>query len=124
MSAPWILVADDDPDVREMLMLLLNLEGYEVEGASDGVEALERIRTRGQPGLLLLDLRMPRMSGGELAEVLRGDPGWSQIPIVVLSGDLAATHTPSKFGAVAALAKPVERTTLLRLVHDVVPNGG
>ena len=64
-ARPWILVVDDDDDVRDVVMAILDARGYETVAARDGVEALERLRRRGGPALMLLDLRMPRMSGPE-----------------------------------------------------------
>jgi CheY-like chemotaxis protein len=112
----FILVVDDDEDVCDVLAIVLTLKGQDVSVAHDGVEALAAIRARGRPRLILLDLRMPRLSGRELIEVLHRDPQLASIPIVVLSGDLAALDNVVGLGAQAYLRKPIELEELYRVV--------
>jgi two-component system, OmpR family, response regulator MprA len=71
MSAMRIMVVDDEPAVRDSLRRALSLEGYDVELAADGAEALEAIGERGDPDAILLDVLMPRIDGLELARRLR-----------------------------------------------------
>jgi CheY-like chemotaxis protein len=111
-----ILVVDDDADIREVTMLLLAGEGYDVASAADGIDALAWIAANPKPELIVLDLRMPRMSGGEFLHALRQDPTCAAIPIVVLSGDVPATQSASALGAQAYLGKPVDLDTLLAVV--------
>jgi CheY-like chemotaxis protein len=81
-----ILVVDDDLDSRDAVCELLEDEGYAVATAGDGVEALEWLRAAAQaPGLILLDLVMPRMSGRDFLDELRRDPRLAQPPIIALS---------------------------------------
>jgi two-component system, OmpR family, response regulator CpxR len=94
-----ILVVEDDPDIREMLIACLSQEG-EVEGAADGQEALERLARGPPPSVLLLDLRMPRLSGEELLREMERSP--SQPPVVTMS---ACTHEAPP-GSWAHLDKP------------------
>ncbi len=68
-----ILVVEDEADIRELLRYSLNQEGFAVEEAADGAEALERIARRA-PDLVMLDLMLPRMSGLEICRRLRADP--------------------------------------------------
>jgi chemosensory pili system protein ChpA (sensor histidine kinase/response regulator) len=109
-------VVEDDEDIRESLELILARHGYAVLGARDGVDALQQIRTHGRPGLILLDLRMPRMNGEELAAVLREDAALAPTPIVVLSGDANAREVERAIGARGLLAKPVDLHALLAMV--------
>jgi two-component system, OmpR family, response regulator MprA len=71
MNAVRIMVVDDEPAVRESLRRALSLEGYDVELAADGAEALEAIRDHGDPDAILLDVLMPRLDGLEVARRLR-----------------------------------------------------
>ena len=71
MNTVRIMVVDDEPAVRESLRRALSLEGYDVELAADGAEALEAIRDHGDPDAILLDVLMPRLDGLELARRLR-----------------------------------------------------
>jgi signal transduction histidine kinase/DNA-binding response OmpR family regulator/ligand-binding sensor domain-containing protein len=79
-----LLVVDDDPDVHEMLEQELTREGYLLERATTGAEALERAENL-RPDVIILDLMMPGMSGFEIAESLRLRDSTSRIPIVVLT---------------------------------------
>jgi two-component system response regulator MprA len=109
----YVLVVDDDADVREAIADVLRVEGLAVAVARDGREALERLTsTEEKPSLILLDLMMPRMSGWQLLEVLRDDRTLASIPVCVVSA--SGSKTPS--GARALLHKPFELQTLLDLV--------
>jgi CheY-like chemotaxis protein len=123
VTPPWILVVDDDDDIREAIVMLLELDGYQVLGAGDGLQALDEIRGRGRPNMILLDLRMPRMNGEELAATLHADPTLAAVPIVVLSGDTNAADVASAIGARALLRKPVDLSTLLAAVRPFLPDG-
>lgn len=79
-----LLVVDDDEELRMTLADVLELEGYEVVTAANGQEALGWMR-HFLPDLILLDLRMPVMSGPELCRILRAHPQWRFIPILVVS---------------------------------------
>jgi CheY-like chemotaxis protein len=116
-----ILVVEDDEDLRDGILVILEMYGYEAFGAKDGVDALHEMRTRGRPGLILLDLRMPRMNGEELAAIVRRDPILASTPIVVLSGDTTAPEVAAAIGAVGLLVKPVDLPTLLAMVRRVLP---
>jgi CheY-like chemotaxis protein len=117
---PQILVVDDDPDILEALSEILEAEGYEVDRARHGREALARIEQR-RPDLILLDLMMPVMDGWEFSQVLRQRSDWDDIPVVVLSADRQAGAKARVVGARGFLAKPFELTELLRVVGDTVP---
>jgi CheY-like chemotaxis protein len=116
-SPGWILVVDDDQDVRDVIATLLELNGYVVVGAEDGLAGLRAIRERGRPAGVLLDLRMPRMNGAEFARALREDSALATIPIVVLSGDLRAIGTDDVPEAADCLKKPCDLDHLLGVVR-------
>ncbi len=79
-----ILIVDDDPEIRESLKDVLEAEGYSIAVAANGREALERLRVE-TPSLVLLDLMMPVMSGGEVLAELRKSDAHRELPVVVLS---------------------------------------
>jgi len=83
-SSRKILVADDDEMSVEFFDVMLSKLGFIVQRAGDGVEALEKVR-QFKPDLILLDNIMPRMSGWELTRLLKGDPLYQDIPIIMFS---------------------------------------
>jgi CheY-like chemotaxis protein len=122
-AEPWILVVDDDEDIRAVILLLLDMAGYAAVGAADGLEALERIQSRGRPALVLLDLRMPRLNGPGFVGALRADPALAAVPIVVLSGDAMASEIASSLGVSGCLKKPVDLEDLVGAVDRHCPAG-
>ena len=109
----YVLVVDDDIDVRESMADILRVEGVEAVVAGDGREALRLLQTRSdKPFLILLDLMMPRMSGWELLERLGADRALASIPVCVVSASGASL--PS--GAQTMLSKPFDIQRLLDVV--------
>jgi len=112
-----VLVVDDDPDILDALSEILEVEGYDVQRARNGREALQRLE-HGLPDLVLLDLMMPVMDGWEFARSLA--PG-ARPPIIVLSADRNVSAKAKEIGALGWLAKPFELSELLEAVRSVVP---
>jgi DNA-binding response OmpR family regulator len=80
-----VLVIDDNPTIVELIKYAVNLQGrYDVVVAYDGVEGLERIYLE-QPDCVIIDVKMPRMDGYQLARCLRGDPRTLNVPLIILS---------------------------------------
>jgi chemosensory pili system protein ChpA (sensor histidine kinase/response regulator) len=117
-SAP-ILIVEDDPDLRLVHSEILSHEGYPVLTAADGVEALEMVERSGPPAVILLDLRMPRMNGWDLAARLRQHARWREIPIVVVAAHYRIADEAAAIGARAWLHKPVSIDAMLRLVGEI-----
>jgi len=118
MSA--VLVVDDDPDIRETLQIVLELQGHSVLLAANGRQALAELRRSPAPCLILLDLMMPDMNGWEFMAAQRADERLSSIPVVLLSGDagiseMAAAHE------IECLEKPVDVMTLVQTVKRFCP---
>lgn len=123
MSTPWVLVVDDDDDLRDTMLMLLDMHGYTAIGASNGLDALQVIRTRGRPAIILLDLRMPAMNGQEFAAALHDDPALAPTPIVLFSGDSNASEVAASVGACKLLSKPVNLSELVSVVRHVIATG-
>jgi CheY-like chemotaxis protein len=104
-----------------MIVLLLGMHGFDVLGACDGLHALEQIRRRGRPGIVFLDLRMPRMNGPDFVQALRQDSVLAAIPIVVMSGDAMATDVAAALGAAKCLVKPLTLPQLLEAIVGFTP---
>ena len=111
-----ILVVDDDIGIRASVGALLEEEGYQVEEAVNGLDALERLE-RAPPTLVLLDMRMPIMDGWEFAERLR--LGNFEVPIVVMSAARDAGTWAGEIGAAAHIDKPFDPDALVALVDDI-----
>jgi two-component system cell cycle response regulator DivK len=80
-----ILVAEDDAASRELIGELLTAEGYSVEMAADGREALTRLQDGARPDLVLLDIQMPQLDGYEVMRRLRATPGLEGLPVVAFT---------------------------------------
>ncbi|MGK3996517.1 response regulator [Sorangium sp. So ce1024] len=114
-----ILVVEDDLDIRSILSQLLMFEGYDVEEAADGAEALALLRRSKPPALILLDLMMPVMDGWQLRAELQRDPALASIPVVVVSADVRAEQEASRLRVAGLLKKPLQIEPLLELVHQI-----
>jgi CheY-like chemotaxis protein len=87
MAKTKVLIVEDNSDVRHLYAIGLNQKGFEVKLASNGAQAIERIRTE-KPDIILLDWLMPLMDGGEVIKHISND-GAASIPIIVISGQPA-----------------------------------
>src|SRR5581483_3875320 len=114
-----ILLVDDEPALRELLRATFEGADVFVDEAGSGAEAEARIARR-RPDVIVLDLRMPGMSGTELCERLKADPATRAIPIVVLTGaDGDETRSARRAGASAVMRKPFSPLDLLAVVQRV-----
>lgn len=111
-----VLVVDDEPDMLEVLELLLDGCGYRVVTARNGAEALAAMR-RSRPAFVLLDLMMPVMDGWQFrAEQLR-DPTLADVPVAIFTGSGATVRRTGLEGTVAFLQKPAPMEDVMRLVE-------
>lgn len=114
--AKRILVVEDDTSIRELLVELLESEGYEVSSAVNGLEGIRHLQNNLKPDLILIDLMMPVMDGYTFrTEQLKNDL-WSTIPTVVMSAEANAKEKMKSFNITAFLSKPVELDTILKTV--------
>ncbi len=120
-----ILIAEDEPDIRDLIMFTLQFGGHEVIATSSGSEAIERAVSE-QPDLILLDVRMPRMTGYEACEALKKNPQTEKIPVVFLSakGQEKEVENGLKVGAVAYILKPFAPDQLLKQVKELLDQHG
>ena len=122
LPAGNVLIVEDDREVREMLAAFLATQGFHAVAAEDGLEALHLLRTvrhraPDTPCLVLLDLRMPRLSGGEFRRAQLGDPTVANVPVAVMSGATDAEQRAQALGAVATVTKPIDVDLLLAVVR-------
>jgi DNA-binding response OmpR family regulator len=111
-----ILIADDDPYIRQLLEIALSDNGYEVVSASDGYELVRLAQDRA-PSLILVDLAMPRMNGYEAIRQLRNDTRTAHVPMLILTARTGANDIVIGFetGADDYILKPFDLNELLAL---------
>lgn len=110
-----VLVVDDEPMVRETLGQVLTEEGYVVDLAVDGETALERV-TAARPDAILLDLMMPGMNGRQFLQVLRGNPIYEHVPVLIMTAVHGLNVNLQTLGASEVVEKPFNVDELLNKV--------
>ena len=115
-----ILIVDDEPSARETLTAMLDGQGYQLELAINGFEALQTAE-RVRPDLILLDVMMPGMDGFETCRRLRSTPQLAEVPIIILTAldNHASLMKGLESGADDFLSKPVERRELVARVRTI-----
>jgi CheY-like chemotaxis protein len=114
MPSPKILLVEDDPAIRTLMVTWLDIEGYDVRTASNGREALVRLREEA-PCLMVVDLNMPLMDGAELRRQQLQMPGLSAIPFILVSASDNAMQIAQDLG-IDLITKPFDADRLLRIV--------
>lgn len=116
-----ILIAEDERDIRDLVAFTLRFAGHEVVAVGNGAEAVEAARTE-MPELILMDVRMPRMTGYEACEAMKADPQLKDIPVVFLSakGQDSEIKTGLNLGAAEYLLKPFAPMELTEHVAELL----
>jgi CheY-like chemotaxis protein len=119
----FVLIADDNADMRELLKWVFEVEGFKVATAADGALALQLLNLD-RPDVLITDLMMPQVSGFELIRRLRGSPQWADLPVIAISAYpedyLSEAHDA---GATQVMRKPVEFAELVEAVNGCLALG-
>lgn len=112
-----LLVVEDESDIREIFKLILEADGYRVETAANGQEALNCLKILPPPNLILLDLMMPVMNGWEFLQMRESMPQLKEIPIVVISAFLDKLQPGGVLdGAAGFLRKPFDINAVLEMI--------
>lgn len=121
-SRGHILVADDEPHIRRILVTLLGGAGFAVSEVSDGDEALAALDAASAPDLLILDLMMPRVSGLEVLNRLQARPVHRRMPVIVLTakGQDADRQAALSAGAEEFITKPFSPKKLLARIQEIL----
>jgi len=115
-----ILIVDDDPEITTLLALIMKHVGYEPVECNDATQAYE-LCAREMPDCILLDLMMPGIDGWKLLEIFRSSDGLSDIPIVVLTGNVNADREQlTQQGVKGFLVKPFDPHILIKLVDRLL----
>ncbi|HEV1998133.1 MAG TPA: response regulator [Candidatus Dormibacteraeota bacterium] len=118
---PRLIVVEDEPALRKVLAMRLNIDGFDVATASDGREALALMRVE-RPDLVLTDLMMPGMDGAELTSVIKADPELKHIPVMVLTAlkEQRERDHLMALGADAFAAKPYDSAELTEKIRKLI----
>jgi CheY-like chemotaxis protein len=112
-----ILLVDDEAGLLKMTLLRLKVSGYEALGAVTGLEGLDLAR-REMPDLILLDVLLPGIDGGEVAKILKKDEKLKHIPVLLMSAEIETLEKRAReSGADGYLFKPFETEDLLGMIH-------
>lgn len=116
-----ILIAEDERDIRDLVTFTLQFAGYEVVSAANGSEAVEMARAE-MPDLIMMDVRMPVMTGYEACRVLKEDGPTQNIPVVFLSakGQEQEVQSGMDAGAIDYILKPFSPENLTRRVEEIL----
>lgn len=119
-----ILIAEDNPDARELLDIILKEEGFEVISAEDGQIAIEAAKSR-RPDLIITDIQMPNLDGIDLIKALRCQPELANVPVLVITANNSGIIKDAiEAGASAAASKPVEIDALIALIRSLLTSVG
>lgn len=113
-----ILVVEDDEDLRDTMCSLLELDGYRAVGVFNGLEALRYLEANGPPCVILLDLMMPGMSGGEFRAHQLADAMLARVPTIVVSAMELGHQQAHVLNAAGYLSKPVNPKQLAQTVRQ------
>lgn len=115
-----ILIADDEPDIIEIINYNLQINGYEVETAKDGDEAIQKAK-QFKPDLIILDIMMPKKNGIEVCKILRSQPEFNETVIIFLTAlnDELSHVKGLEFGADDFISKPVSPKIVLSKVNAI-----
>lgn len=122
---PKIVIAEDEPDIRELITFTLQFAGFEVIPTSNGAEALEATQ-REVPDLVMMDVRMPKMTGYEACRAMKADPNIQHIPVIFLSakGQESEIKEGLEAGAEEYLLKPFAPDQLIEQIRAVLAKHG
>jgi DNA-binding response OmpR family regulator len=122
---PKIVIAEDEPDIRELITFTLQFAGFEVSPTSNGAEALEATQ-REIPDLVMMDVRMPKMTGYEACRAMKADASTRHIPVIFLSakGQESEIKEGLEAGAEEYLLKPFAPDQLIERIRAILAKYG
>jgi CheY-like chemotaxis protein len=128
-NVPCVLVVDDTPALRLLIRINLELEGFEVDEAVDGQDALERLAAMADdelPDLITFDVVMPRMDGFDAAEAVRADPRYEGVALVMVTTQAGPADRlrGQQIGVDAYVTKPFEPGELTETLQQVLVERG
>ena len=118
-----IMIVDDSVTMILSVRSNLEMHGFKVETAADGVQALSKLKSGIKPDLIITDINMPNMGGLELIQNVRGLPGFRFTPILTLTTESQSSKRDEgkKLGATGWIVKPVDGADLIKIIKQVLP---
>ena len=116
------LVVDDSPAMRQLISFALRrLPGVEIVEAADGVDALKKLPD-GDFNLIITDINMPVMDGLKLVKLIKGNPVYKEIPVIIITTEGAVEDREKglALGAEAYIAKPIQTSNLLKKIQEII----
>jgi two-component system phosphate regulon response regulator PhoB len=114
-----VLIVEDDPDVRDLLRVLLVAEGYRVVTVANGRDGLDYLRSSADTCIVLLDWLMPVMDGERFRRQQLRDRSLAWIPVIAVSGGMESAHSARELGIDRILLKPLDLDRVRDSVRDV-----
>jgi DNA-binding response OmpR family regulator len=120
-ARPQIIIVDDDRDTREMLTLALDLEGFEVRTAANGLRLISAMHVD-RPDVILLDIMMSWIDGFELCRAIKQNPSFSDIPVIFISARKSDEDERAgrAAGAIDYFAKPLDIERLVERIREIL----
>lgn len=116
LTAPRVLVVDDDPDMLEICSLVLEYEGYNIDIARNGAEAYEAVSNR-RADVVLMDVMMPVIDGITVCKMMKRDPRTCDLPVIIMSASESLREQAKIASADAVIAKPFDIDHLVSMVN-------
>ncbi len=123
-ARPRVIIVDDDRDTREMLTLALELEGFDVGQAANGLRLISAMHVD-RPDVILLDVMMSWIDGFELCRAIKRNPTFADIPVIFISARKGPEdeRTGLEAGAVAYFSKPIDMRSLTGRIREILGVG-
>lgn len=121
MDKKRILIVEDEESLLKLETILLTVKGYEVEGALNGIEALNRLKSKNFD-LILLDIMLPDIDGFEICKTVKQDPEYAHIPVVMLTAKKMPEDRikGEECGASAYLTKPFKSAMIIEVIDKIL----
>lgn len=117
----YVLLVEDDPDIRELVLEAFQIMNVEAKSASCGSDAIEILHKHGKPAVVLLDLMMPKTDGVWFCNERKKFPEYLDIPVVILTADSKIESKAAELAVNGFLRKPVTIDDLMKTVHKYLP---
>lgn len=121
MHKPYVLLVEDDEDLRLLYTLFLEMKGYEVKSVADGQAAYEVV-LENRPDVILTDIAMPRLDGLELLRLVKKEKSLANLPVIVMTAfGRARLAMAKRMGADLTIEKPLDDEELSLALQQVMP---